>query len=356
MPATRLAIDAERFLVNGQPTHAGRSFRGRSIEGLLFIARMANATVDDRNPATSGAWAYADGPWSAERNTREFIAALPLYRRSGLDAVAINLMGGSPQGYSWHQPWQLSGFAADGSPRPGTFERAGQEIAAADALGMAVNLGLFYGWATQSMQGEAAVLRAATAACDWLAGLGVANVLLEIGNEIDNASFTHPILQPARCAEMFALARARCPGVPVSTSFNGGVVPPDHLMALSDYVLLHGNNVATPDGIRAQVAATRASPAYRGQPILYNEDDHDDFDKPDNNFTAAVESGAGWGFFDYRRIRERFADGYQSLPVDWGINSARKRGFFTLLAGISGMEPPIATQEVSRCATQEVSR
>lgn len=337
---TRVTIDGERFLIGGVPTHAGRSFRGRSIEGMLFVSRMANATVDDHNPATAGVWAYADGPWSAARNTREFIAALPAYRRHGLDAVAVNLMGGSPQGYSWRQPWDLSGFAPDGTVRPGTFERAGDVIRAAAAHGMAVNLGLFYGWAAQAFADEAAVLRAATAACDWLAALKPGNVLLEIGNEIDNASFTHAVLQPGRCAEMFALARARCPGIAVSTSFNGGVVPPDHLLAASDYVLLHGNNVDTPDGIRRQVAATRASAAYRGQPILYNEDDHYDFDQPDNNFLAAVEGGAGWGFFDYRRIRERFADGYQSLPVDWGIASARKRGFFTLLAEITGAERP----------------
>ena len=340
MATTVLAISGENFLINGTPTHAGRNFRGRSIEGRLFISRMANATVDDRNAATIGAWSYADGPWSAERNVTEFIAALPGYRRSGLDAVAINLQGGSPQGYSWHQPWRLSGFAPDGTPYSGTFERAARVIRAADALGMVVNLGLFYGWAAQAMAGEAAILRAAGAALDWLAGLGAGNVLLEIGNEIDNRSFVHPVLQPGRCAELFALARARCPGIPVSTSFNGGVVPPDHLIAVSDYVLLHGNNVETPGGIRAQVATTRASAAYRGQPILYNEDDHDAFDQPDNNFVAAVESGAGWGFFDYRRIRERFEDGYQSLPVDWGITGTRKRGFFTLLAEVTGAEAP----------------
>lgn len=338
--ATRVSIDGEKFLLNGTPTHAGRMFSGRPIEGMLFVSRMANAIVDDRNPATIGAWSYADGAWTAERNTREFIAALPLYRRSGLDAVAINLQGGSPQGYSWHQPWKLSGFAPDGTPYPEALDRLGRVIAAADALGMVVNLGLFYGAAAQSLVDEAAVVRATTAASDWLAASGATNVLLEIANEIDVPAFTHPILKPARHGELIALARARCPGVPVSTSFRGGVVPPDHLMAICDYVLLHGNHVELPDAIRAQVDGTRASPAYRGQPILFNEDDHYDFDKPDNNMLAAIGRGAGWGFFDYRRIRERFEDGYQSLPVDWGINSARKRGFFTLLAEVTGAERP----------------
>lgn len=339
-PVTSISIRGEHFLLNGTPTHAGRSHGGRSIEGMLFISRMANAVVDDRNPATIGAWSYADGPWSAERNTREFIAALPLYRRCGLDAVAINLQGGSPQGYSWHQPWQLSGFAPDGTPYPDTLDRAEQVIRAADALGMVVNLGLFYGAAAQSLTGEAAVIRAASAACDWLVALGATNVLLEIGNEIDIPAFSHDIIKPARCGELIGLAKARAPAIPVSTSFKGGVVPPEHLMAACDYILLHGNRVDEPDGIRGQVAGTRASPGWRGQPILFNEDDHDDFDKPDNNMLAAIEGGAGWGFFDYRRIRERFEDGYQSLPVDWGINSERKRGFFTLLARVTGAQSP----------------
>lgn len=340
MPTTTITIRGEDFLRNGRPTHAGRSFRDRSIEGRLFIARMANAVVDDRNPATIGAWAYADGPWTAERNTSEFIAALPLYRRSGLDAVAVNLQGGSPQGYSWHQPWRLSGFAPDGTPYPDTLARMERVIRAADAHGMVVNVGLFYGACTQAFAGEAAVVRATTQACDWLAALGATNVLLEIANEIDVPAFVHDILKPARHGELIALARTRAPGIAVSTSYRGGVVPPDHLLAVSDYVLLHGNHVEQPDGIRAQVAGTRASAAYRGQPILFNEDDHYDFDKPDNNMLAAIGAGAGWGFFDYRRIKERFVDGYQSLPVDWGINSERKRGFFTLLAEVTGAEPP----------------
>lgn len=29
-------------------------------------------------------------------------------------------------------------------------------------------------------------------------------------------------------------------------------------------------------------------------------------------------------------------EGYQSVPVDWGIGSARKRGFFGLLAQVTG--------------------
>jgi len=51
---------------------------------------------------------------------------------------------------------------------------------------------------------------------------------------------------------------------------------------------------------------------------------------------AAIGEGASWGFFDYRSTRESFADGFQSLPVDWSISSARKKAFFGLLKEITG--------------------
>ena len=42
-----------------------------------------------------------------------------------------------------------------------------------------------------------------------------------------------------------------------------------------------------------------------------------------NAFFAAIDSGASWGYFDFRRIRERYEDGFQSLPVDWSISSVQ---------------------------------
>jgi hypothetical protein len=36
---------------------------------------------------------------------------------------------------------------------------------------------------------------------------------------------------------------------------------------------------------------------------------------------------------------ESFDEGYQSVPVNWGISSPRKRGFFKLLAEITDSQP-----------------
>jgi hypothetical protein len=74
-------------------------------------------------------------------------------------------------------------------------------------------------------------------------------------------------------------------------------------------------------------------------PILFNEDDHFDFDKPANNFTAAVGEFASWGYFDYRMKCEGFDEGYQSVPVNWKTRSERKKGFFRLLSDITGERP-----------------
>ena len=51
---------------------------------------------------------------------------------------------------------------------------------------------------------------------------------------------------------------------------------------------------------------------------------------------GSLAERAGWGYFDFRMKGEGYADGYQSVPVDWTISSPRKAGFFRLLAEITG--------------------
>lgn len=97
-----VSIAGKHFLIDGKVTYAGRRYRDMPIEGLLFVSRMANAIVDDHNPGTRGVWARGDDQWDADKNTDAFIANLGAYRAKGLTCVAINMQGGSPQGYSWN--------------------------------------------------------------------------------------------------------------------------------------------------------------------------------------------------------------------------------------------------------------
>jgi hypothetical protein len=166
-----------------------------------------------------------------------------------------------------------------------------------------------------------------------------------MANECDNRAY-HAILRPPRADELIRLIQQRSRGkvrspagrLLVSTSFGGGAVPTDNVVAAADFILMHGNGVGRPDRIRQMVDQVRHSRAYRGQPVLYNEDDHYAFDQTDNNLVAAMSRHASWGYFDYRRAHEPYADGFQSVPVDWSIDSARKKGFFGLVREITGVQ------------------
>jgi hypothetical protein len=56
--------------------------------------------------------------------------------------------------------------------------------------------------------------------------------------------------------------------------------------------------VSRPERIAEMVRECRKMPGYRGVPILFNEDDHFDFDRPQNDLLAAVREYASWGCFD----------------------------------------------------------
>lgn len=336
---TEVAIHGEMFHINGKPTYQGRMWNGKKIEGLLLNSRMVQATFDDLNPETVKLWAYPDTKkWDADRNTREFLEAMPMWRKHGLLGITLNLQGGSPQGYSQKQPWHNSAFKEDGSLRPEYMKRFEQVLDKADELGMVVLLGLFYFGQDERLKDEDAIKRGVDNAVDWLFDKGYRNVLIEVNNEC-NVRYDHEILKPQRVHELIERVKKRTRDgrrFLVGTSYGGGVIPKENVVRASDYLLLHGNGVKEPARIAEMVRQTRKVPGYRDMPILFNEDDHFDFDQPKNNFVAAVGEYASWGFFDFRMKGEGFDEGYQSVPVNWSAMSQRKQGFFKLLSELTG--------------------
>jgi len=113
-------------------------------------------------------------------------------------------------------------------------------------------------------------------------------------------------------------------------------MPKENVMTNADFILIHGNGVKSPARITESIRKIRTLCGDKPKPILFNEDDHYDFDQPTNNFVAAVSEHASWGYFDYRRTGENFNEGFQSVPADWSINSDRKREFFQLLRDMTG--------------------
>ncbi len=378
---TTIAIDGEDWRIDGAPTYAGRAFRGWRIEGLLLNSRMANGLFDDDNPWTRPLWAYPDtGRWDPERNTTELARALPAYRTHGLLAIAVNLQGGSPLGYYrgerrqpllariarahpaatpadvWaglrgveSQPWDASAFDAAGRLKPGYAARAARLCAAADAAGLAVILGLFYFGQDERLRDETAVRRAVDEACGFVLHQGLANVVIEVNNECDIPRYEHAILTPPRVHELIAQARGATRGgrrLLVGTSFTPRTPPPDAVCRASDFLLLHGNGIDDPAGLAALVDRVRALPGYRPMPVVFDEDDHFAFDRPDNHFTAALSRHASWGYFDPGEAAgggQAFGDyreGFQNPPVDWSIETPRKRAFFDFLAAVTGAAGP----------------
>jgi hypothetical protein len=334
---TEVSIKDDVFLVNGKPTYAGRTWQGKRIEGLLFNSRMVQGIFDDLNSETRPFWAYPDTKlWDPGRNTREFVAAMPEWRRHGLLAFTLNLQGGNPRGYGRDQPWHNSALTEDGGLRKGYLDRLERILDRADELGMVVILGIFYFGQDERLKDEAAVLRGLDNAVDWVFDRGYRNVLIEVNNEC-NVRYDHAILKPDRVHELIDRVKAKQRQgrrLLVSTSYGGGTVPGENVVRSADFLLMHGNGVKDPDRIAEMVRQARKVPGYRTVPVLFNEDDHFDFDQPKNNLLAAVGEYCSWGYFDPGQ--NNYEGGYQSPPVNWGINTKRKKEFFTTVKEITG--------------------
>src|SRR5438105_2007036 len=126
---TTIAIRGDMFLLNSRPTYAGRTWKGKKIEGLLLNSRMVQGIFDDANPETRSRWAYPDTrKWDPERNTREFIEAMPEWRKNGLLSFNVNFQGGSPEGYSKAQPWDNAALEAEGHHGNGEADARGGRV------------------------------------------------------------------------------------------------------------------------------------------------------------------------------------------------------------------------------------
>jgi hypothetical protein len=335
---TVVSIRGNQFYINGEPTYKGRTWHGHKIEGLLFNSRMVQGIFDDLNPETRSQFIYPDTKvWDADRNTNEFIASMEKWKSNGLLAFTLNLQRGSPIGYG-NKGWINSAFDKKGNLLPAYLKRLQRILDKADNLKMVVILGHFYFGQDEYLEDEQAVIYAVDNITDWILTKGHKNVLIEINNECD-INYDHKILQAERIHELMERVKSKSVNgshLLVSTSYAGGVLPKANVVKTSDYILLHGNGVADPLKIAELVESVKAVEGYNNKPIVFNEDDHFNFDADTNNFVMAVRHYASWGYFDYRMKGEAFEEGYQTVPVDWGINSERKKGFFKKLKEITG--------------------
>jgi len=338
---TLVEIKGDQFYINGKPTYHGRIWKGNKVEGLLMNARLVQGIFDDLNPESVNSFAYPDTKkWDADRNNREFVENMPIWYSYGLNSFTLNMQGGSPVGYGGSKCIN-PGFNKDGSLMEPYLKRLDQILQKADQLQMVVILGIFYFGQDQYLTDEIAVKKATTNLINWLFEKGYRNVIIEIANEtIDNGSYNHEILKPYRIHELIDLVKGmKQHGYRylVGTSFAGCVVPTSNVVKSSDFLLIHGNGASHPDQIQKLIDDTRKVDGYRLMPVVNNEDDHFEFDKETNNFTTSIRNYVSWGYFDFRFPGEtNYQEGFQSVPVDWGIHSERKKAFFNQVKEITG--------------------
>ena len=226
---------------------------------------------------------------------------MPKWQSYGLLAFTVNLQGGSPKGYSKAQPWHNSGIEADSSLNRNYIDRLTHIIDRADELGMVVILGYFYSGQDGGLADEAAVIRTTDNITDWIFAQGYTNILVEVNNECNVRRYTHAILKPDRIHELIKRVKGTTRNgrqLLAGTSYGGGTVSEENVVRTSDFLLMHGNGVSEPNRIAETVRQTREVSGHRPMPILFNENDHFDFDKPLNNFVAAISKYASWGYFD----------------------------------------------------------
>jgi hypothetical protein len=335
-------IRGDSFVVNGAEVYARRP-----IHGLLMNSRMVQAVWDDRNPATAPNFAYPDTRrWSAQRNTNEFVRALPVYAAWGLRCVTVGFQGGNPwptgnpRGYGGNdQPNISSGFEADGSLNAQWLGRLERVLTVASRVGIVVIVQYFYWGQDQRLANDDAVIRATDGLTDWLMGVHNAyrkkpytNVLVEVANEANDRNYDRTIIRDHVTTLMDRVRSRSHNYLKVGTSLDVGTT--NAIVAASDYVNLHGAG-GQPAQITSMVQAVRAMPAYRTRPkpIVITEDAQ--WAGP-ANLDAAVAAGAGYGFFD--KGSTDYRNGYQSPPVDWSVGTAAKRAFFERVAAFAGVK------------------
>jgi len=340
-PEQRLtvSIDENQFYLNGKLTYQGQTWEGNKIEGLLMNSRMVQGIFDDRNPETAAKWKYPDtDTWDPDRNTDEFVAAMEDWLAHGLLSFTINLQGGSPMGYG-NAGWHNSAYDEKGELLPAYMARLKKILDQAERLKMIPIVGLFYFGQDQFLEDEKAVKNATENAIEWLHSQGYRNILIEVANECDNNSYDREIIKVARIHELINLVKSIEKdgfGYLTGTSFNGNTIPSANVVQNSDFLLIHGNGVEDPNRITEMVEMTRRVVGFKSMPIVFNEDDHYDFEKENNNMVAAVKAYASWGYFDFRRDGEPYEEGFQSVPADWKISSQRKKDFFEKVKEITG--------------------
>ncbi|MEA3407870.1 MAG: hypothetical protein U9R48_07300 [Chloroflexota bacterium] len=368
----RLSIVGENFYQNGAATYTeGAGFPGadRRLAGLLLNHRVINGIFDDLNEDRDydgdgrDDWAYADtDEWDPERNTQQFVDAMPDWRACGVIGFTVGLQGGNPfptspppEGLSTRD-LDCGAFNPDGSLRPAFLQRLRRILHEAERLDMVPIVNYFYQGGNRRIR-EEAIGTAIDNATGWLLEQGYDRLIIDLANECD-ASAYWPALQLPNIHEMIyrvkdlvALhnnAKGHERTFYVGASFTGTFSTAENLrhipasfMRAIDLLLPHGNRRSTEeiagaiDVLRERTEALARKPL----PIVYNEDtqsvDEDEGDTGGDleHLRVCLDAHVSWG----NLIRS-----HQQVPCEsWFEGTPVQRHWFETTRELAGEpEPP----------------
>ena len=288
---TRISIKDTHWYLNGRLTYPASQ-----AEGLLMNVRMVNAVFEDRKRPE----------FDADKNTDEFIAAIPDYVGQGVRAFTVNLQGGFP-GY---EGAVNSAFNPDGSLRKGYLQQVKRVIESCDCNGVVVILGCYYQRQDQILKDARAVRAGVVNVVRWIRESRFSNVVLEIANEFNHSGFDHAILKkPEGQVELIRLAKRASPKLLVSTSGLGNGRLPDNVARASDFLLIHFNGTNL-DDIPKRIQALKKY----GKPIVCNEDQKYG-DQAAKAAKLSVRHGASWGFM-HEKTNQHFPFHFKGTEDD----------------------------------------
>jgi hypothetical protein len=216
---------------------------------------------------------------------------------------------------------------------------------------MAVIVNYFYWKQVQRIPDDDVLRDITRRVTEWLLGTGHRNILVDVANE-SATWWRRPAMEPDNIHEFIELVQGITRDgrrlLAGSSTGGGADLPHGRWLEVEDFSMPHGNG-CTAEELAAKLRRLKQADEYRQRPrpIVVNEDS-----VFPENLEAAVAEGCSWGFYcqgygsQYRdrsdwttRPREgRVEDlsGYQTLPVNWGINTPIKRAFFDRLRQITG--------------------
>jgi len=354
--ATVVGIQGRDFTINGQLAYTpqlGYPAAHPAVRGKLLMMKSTNSIFDDANypargsrehPYDNGAsWDYPDGRWDPERHTDEFIAMLPTYRRHGFNTVSTSLMSNVPSG-GGEGPWRSVSWDADGRFKPDYAGRLRRVLDATDREGLVLLIQTFMPNNTHVLPGrggeaadDAYIKACARSTVGLLLESGHRNVLLEVVHEPSGRpQYEQTICTPQREHVLLEYVREVSGGaIPITSGSWSVPDEPERFYASQDF-LAHGHAGASP----AEVDET--DPAWQraadGKPVFCLEVCSPFCLEP------ALKWNSGAALFSLGM--NDYVEGYQAVPIHWGITTPMKWNFMQQVAILTGCERPGEPPEI----------